>query len=97
MTTATRSPSTPKQRASSLEALRRQNDLLKKIEQAAGDVRVTDMTDVASSMVIMGIMQMWPTKEIALKYLDATYLKMASIIDADFDGFKREQRKREMH
>lgn len=55
------------------------------------------MTDVASSMVIMGIMQMWPTKEIALKYLDATYLKMAAIIDDDFEGFKREQRKKEMH
>lgn len=82
-----------------MQALERQRLLLKKIEDAVGNaVTVVDMTDVASSMVVLGIMQMHTDKDMALAYLDRTYFKMAEIIEDEFDGYRRDlHQRREMH
>lgn len=80
-----------------LQRLERQRALLKKIEESLGPTQVVDVTDVASSLVVLGIMQMFNDKDMALKYLDTTYLKMADIIINDFDGFRRDMSKREMN
>ena len=78
---------------SRMQALERQRLLLRKIENAVGEaVTVADMTDVASSMVVLGIMQMHEDKDLALKYLDHTHRKMAEIIDMDFDSYQRDLR-----
>jgi hypothetical protein len=74
------------------ERARRLNDLLRKIETSIGKARVTDVTDVAASMVILGAMQMYDTKEGALAYVGVVHQRMANIIEADFDDYKLEQR-----
>jgi hypothetical protein len=63
--------------------------LLRKIEDAVHPVLVGDMTDVATEMVRIGIMQMFDSKQTALRYLDALYTRMAERIDDDFDDYKR--------
>lgn len=80
------------QRMSLSERARRLNDLLRKIETSIGKARVTDVTDVAASMVILGAMQMYDTKEGALAYVGVVHQRMANIIEADFDDYKLEQR-----
>jgi hypothetical protein len=87
--------SAPSERA---QKLRRQQLLLRRIEDSVGRVTVNDMTDVASSMVILGIMQMFETKQLALAYLDQTYARMAEIIEQDFDEYNAAYNKRmELH
>lgn len=89
------SATAPSERA---QKLRRQQLLLRKIEDSVGRVTVNDMTDVASSMVILGIMQMFSSRDAALRYLGQTYLRMAEIIEQDFDEYHNAYDKRmELH
>jgi len=54
------------------------------------------MTDVAAEMLRLGIMQMFDNKQVALRYLDATYIRIAEMIDEGFDEYKRDH-KRDLH
>lgn len=70
--------------------------LFSKIEDAVSPVLVADMTDVAAEMLRLGIMQMFDNKQVALRYLDATYIRIAEMIDEGFDEYKRDH-KRDLH
>lgn|SRR5678815_2053786 len=98
MITEKKSHPSSRPETSSEKAKRRQRllDLLQKVEDAVAPVVVGDMTDVASEMLRLGIMQMFDSKSVALRYLDAVYLHMAESIDENFEQYNRE-RKRDLH
>jgi hypothetical protein len=97
MITEKKSGHTPPRQETSSERKARLLALLSKIEDAVAPVLVADMTDVASEMLRIGIMQMFDSKQVALRYLDATYIRMAEMIDDGFEQYKQDQKKRGLH
>jgi len=89
MTTEQRS-TPPRAKETCSERNARQQLILKQIQDAVDPVRVEDMTDIAASLMVLGIMQMWKDKETALRYLARCSIRMGDLIEQQFDTFKQD-------